>query len=68
MRSFFGSSIVAATVKDSGEVRGVQVSEPAGLAPGLARCLESRMEQARLPRNTNDPEVQIDLPLRFNEG
>jgi serine/threonine protein kinase len=56
------------TVKNSGQVRGVQVSEPAGLAPSLARCLESRMEQARFPRNTNDPEVEIELPLRFNEG
>jgi len=56
------------TVKSSGEVRSVQVSEPAGLAPGLARCLESRIEKARFPRNTNDPEFQIQLPLRFNEG
>ncbi len=56
------------TVRNSGAVRSAQVSEPAGLASGLARCLESRMGQARFPQNTNDPELQIELPLRFNEG
>ncbi|MCY1074530.1 protein kinase domain-containing protein [Archangium lansingense] len=56
------------TVKNSGEVRSAQVSEPAGLAPDLARCLESRVEQVRFPRNTNDPEFQIVVPMRFTDG
>ncbi|WP_224242848.1 protein kinase domain-containing protein [Hyalangium gracile] len=55
------------TVKNSGEVRDVRVSEPANIAPALAKCLEGRLKQVRFPRNNHQPELVIEQPLRFND-
>jgi serine/threonine protein kinase len=57
------------TVRNSGDVRDPSVSEPAASTlPGLARCLEGRLARVKFPRNTNQPEMTIELPLKFNEG
>jgi serine/threonine-protein kinase len=53
------------TIKNSGEVRDVTVSASESLSPGLAKCLEDRLKQARFPLNTHQPEFKIEVPLRF---
>jgi serine/threonine protein kinase len=55
------------TIKNSGEVREAKVTEPATVAPGLAKCLESRAKAMRFPLNKNEPEFAIIVPMKFNE-
>ncbi|MBN1208193.1 MAG: serine/threonine protein kinase [Myxococcaceae bacterium] len=56
------------TVSHSGAVREAKVSEPSPVSPGLAKCLEGQMKRASFPRNNHQPELTIQLPLRFNEN
>jgi serine/threonine-protein kinase len=55
------------TIEHSGEVSSAKVTEPAVVSAGLAKCLEGQMRRVAFPRNTNQPELKIQLPLRFNE-
>jgi protein kinase-like protein len=55
------------TVAHSGNVSAAKVTEPATVSPGLAKCLEGQLKRVAFPRNTNQPELTIQLPLRFNE-
>jgi serine/threonine-protein kinase len=55
------------TIAHSGDVSAAKVTEPATVSPGLAKCLEGQMKRVVFPRNTNQPELKIQLPLRFNE-
>ncbi|AKJ00567.1 serine/threonine-protein kinase [Archangium gephyra] len=55
------------TIAHSGDVSAAKVAEPATVSPGLAKCLEGQMKRVVFPRNTNQPELTIQLPLRFNE-
>ncbi|MFE8598195.1 protein kinase domain-containing protein [Archangium violaceum] len=55
------------TIARSGDVSAAKVTAPATVSPGLAKCLEGQMKRVVFPRNTNQPELTIQLPLRFNE-
>lgn len=55
------------TIAHSGEVRDAKVSEPASISRGLAKCLEGQLRRIDFPRNRNQPELTIQLPMRFNE-
>ncbi|HEX5746033.1 MAG TPA: hypothetical protein VFZ09_07300, partial [Archangium sp.] len=55
------------TIARSGDVSAAKVTAPDTVSPGLARCLEGQMKRVAFPRNTNQPELTIQLPLRFNE-
>ncbi|MFL5349089.1 MAG: protein kinase domain-containing protein [Hyalangium sp.] len=55
------------TIAHSGDVSAAQVTEPATVSPSLAKCLEGQLKRVVFPRNTNQPELAIQLPLRFNE-
>lgn len=55
------------TIAHSGDVNAARVTEPANVSPSLAKCLEGQMKRVVFPRNSNQPELTIQLPLRFNE-
>ncbi|PTL75760.1 protein kinase [Vitiosangium sp. GDMCC 1.1324] len=55
------------TIAHSGDVSAAKVTEPATVSPRLAKCLEGQMKRVVFPRNTNQPELTIQLPVRFNE-
>ncbi|MFL5343736.1 MAG: protein kinase domain-containing protein [Hyalangium sp.] len=55
------------TIAHSGEVDAAKIVEPANVSSSLAKCLEGQMKRVAFPRNTNQPELTIQLPLRFNE-
>jgi hypothetical protein len=55
------------TIAHSGDVSAAKVTEPATVSPSLAKCLEGQLKRVVFPRNTNQPELAIQLPLRFNE-
>ncbi len=55
------------TIAHSGEVSAAKVTEPGTVSSGLAKCLEGQMKRVAFPRNSNHPELTIQLPLRFNE-
>ncbi|MDY7232562.1 protein kinase domain-containing protein [Hyalangium rubrum] len=54
------------SLKNSGEVYDIRISEPTSLAPELAKCLIARMEAARFPPSQT-PVLRLELPLVFSE-
>lgn len=59
--------LLQVTIAHSGDVSTARVTEPATVSPSLAKCLEGQMKRVVFPRNTNQPELTIQLPVRFNE-
>jgi serine/threonine-protein kinase len=60
--------LVQLTIAHSGDVRSAKIAEPTSLSPALAKCLEGQLKRIDFPRNRNQPELTIQLPLRFNEN
>jgi serine/threonine protein kinase len=59
--------LVQVTISNSGEVREAKVTEPIPASSGLARCLVGQIQGMRFPRNNNQPELMIVLPLKFTD-
>jgi serine/threonine protein kinase len=59
--------VLLVTIAHSGHVSAAEVTEPATVSPRLAKCLEGQIKRVLFPRNTNQPEFAIQLPMRFNE-
>jgi serine/threonine-protein kinase len=61
-----GRLLLRLTIKNSGHVREAKIVEPASVAPVLAQCMEKRAKELRFPLNKNNPELVVQIPMKFN--